>query len=839
MKPKGLTKEEAAIRLTAEGYNELPSARPKNILTLGLQVIREPMFLLLIACGMLYLVLGDYHEGIVLMSSILIIIFITFYQYQKTERALEALKNLSSPRALVIRDEQLLRIPGREVVRGDLMILQEGDRVAADAVLTESENLLVDESMLTGESVSVTKQVSPGKIKIENPGGENNFNVFAGTMILRGKATALVLATGTSTCLGRIGVSLQFHDNDESRLQKELTVMIRRFGVIGVGISIIVFILYYLTRGDLIYALLSSLSSAMAILPEEFPVVMTVFLALGAWRISRKNVLTRKPSAIEALGSATVLCSDKTGTITLNRMMVAAMKDLSGNLWKGGDRLMKPALQNILRHAAAASPDHPADPMERAVVDLYSKIFIEKLPEINHSYPLSSEMLAITNVRVSAEALMISCKGAVETVSELCRLSEVEKEKIFFEADQLATDGFRVLAVSEGISVTPQLPPTQKELKHHFLGLIAFEDPVHPEVPAAMEECRDAGIKVMMITGDYPATAISIGKQIGLNHDRVMTGQQLALLSDEELKDSIRNINIFARVLPDQKLRIVEALKSNGEVVAMTGDGINDAPALKAANIGVAMGMKGTDVAREASALVLLDDNFASIVSAVRLGRRIYDNLQKAMMYILAIHIPIIGLALLPAMLPEIPFLLFPLHIVFMEMIIDPVCSIAFESEPEEKGLMKRVPRNPNADFFGKKSILKSIMNGSLILISVLVVYFWSIEEGHKEGESRAIAFTTLILCNVGFILSGLSRSRYAFQVIGEKNPAVKIILGFAVLALVIVMTVPFARRLFGFEVPDWHHFIPSIGGSLAVVTILEIQKLYLNRKGESQQNAV
>jgi len=839
MKPQGLTTEEAKQRLKTDGFNELPSAKPKNLLTLGLQVVREPMFLLLIACGSLYLVLGDYREGIVLMSSILIIIFITFYQYRKTERALDALKNLSSPRALVIRDDNPVRIPGREVVNGDVMLLQEGDRVAADAVLTDSENLLVDESMLTGESVSVIKKFSPGKIKLESPGGENDFNLFSGTMILRGKATALVLATGTGTQLGRIGASLQISDNGESRLQKELKVVIRRFGMIGVGISIIVFILYYLTRGDLINALLSSLSSAMAILPEEFPVVMTVFLALGAWRISEKNVLTRKPSAIESLGSATVLCSDKTGTITLNRMTVVAMTDMAGSSWKKVDRSMGPSFQNILRHAAAACPDNPADPMERAVIDLYTKELSVILPGIKHSYPFSSELLAMTNVRVLEKSVMISCKGAVETVSGLCRLSTTENEKILLAADRLAADGFRVLAVSEGFSTTKELPATQQELNHKFIGLIAFEDPVHPEVPAAMEECREAGIKVMMITGDYPATAISIGKQIGLNHDRVMTGQQLALLTDQELKNSIRNINIFARVLPDQKLRIVEALKSNGEVVAMTGDGINDAPALKAANIGVAMGMKGTDVAREASSLVLLDDNFASIVSAVRLGRRIYDNLQKAMMYILAIHIPIIGLALLPAILPGIPFLLFPLHIVFMEMIIDPVCSVAFESEPEEKGLMKRTPRNPNAEFFGKKSILKSVLNGLLILMAVLLVYFWSMAEGHTEGESRAIAFTTLILSNVGFILSGLSRSRNAFQVIGEKNPAVKIILGFAVMVLVLIMVVPSARLLFGFEVPDWHHFIPSIAGSLALVTILEIQKLCLIKKGESRQSPV
>lgn len=831
MNSTGLTKEEVLQRLKSDGFNELPSAKPKTLLVLGLQVIREPMFLLLIACGTLYLILGDYREGIVLMSSILIIIFITFYQYRKTERALDALKNLSSPRALVIRDGKSIRIPGREVVRGDLMLLQEGDRVAADAVLKEVENLLVDESMLTGESVSVPKKSSPEKFEMGSPGGENYYNVFSGTMVLRGKATASVLATGKETHLGKIGVSLQIHENGESRLQKELKVVIRRFGLIGVGISIAVFLLYFLTRGNLINALLSSLSSAMAILPEEFPVVMTIFLALGAWRISEKNVLTRKPSAIEALGSATVLCSDKTGTITLNRMTVAAMTDRMDVAWKKGDRFMSSSMQHLLKHAAAACPDQPADPMECAIVELYEIEFTTKLPAIRYSYPFSAEQMSMTNLRGTNGSGIISCKGAVETISGLCKLSDSEKEKILLAADHLAAGGYRVIAVTEALSETKELPVTQQELKHNFLGLLALEDPVRPEVPAAMEECREAGIKVMMITGDYPATAISIGKQIGLNHDLIMTGSQLAMLTEEELKNSIGNVNIFARVLPDQKLRIVEALKSNGEVVAMTGDGINDAPALKAANIGVAMGMKGTDVAREASSLVLLDDNFASIVSAVRLGRRIYDNLQKAMMYILAIHIPIIGLALLPAILPGIPFLLFPLHIVFMEMIIDPICSVAFESEPEEKGLMKRAPRKSDAEFFGKKSIIRSILNGTLVLVSVLVVYFWSIGEGHTEGESRAIAFTSLILSNVGFILSGLSRSRNVLQVLGEKNPAVKIILGFAVMTLIGIMVFPSVRLLFGFEVPDWHHFIPSVAGSFMVVTILELFKLFRLKK--------
>lgn len=821
----GLTNDEASRRLKADGFNELPSAKPKNIFRLAIQVFQEPMFLLLIACGLIYITLGDYQEGIVLMSSILVIIFITFYQYRKTERALDALKNLSSPRALVLRDRKNLRIPGREVVKGDLMILQEGDRVAADGVLVESENLSLDESLLTGESISVSKNASPLKTDMELPGGENHFNVFAGSLVQQGKGIAQVLETGVHTHLGKIGVSLQQVNHTETRLQQELKKVIRRFGLIGVGISLFVFILYYLTRGNLIHALLSALSSAMAILPEEFPVVMTVFLALGAWRMSQKNVLTRRPAAIESLGSATILCSDKTGTITLNKMTVTTMMDSAGLSWKMGEQEMPVSIQHLLRHAAAACPDRPADPMEQAITELYQNEFSEPHKPVTNTYPLSRECLAVTIIRSNGSQALISTKGAVEAIAQLCNLSGVEKERILLATDHLAAKGLRVIAVTEGKTNTDELPETQSEINHLFLGLIALEDPVRPEVPAAIQECRKAGVKVIMITGDYPATAKSIGKQIGLDDQKILTGQEVALMSDQELTKGILPISIFARVLPDQKLRIVEALKANGEIVAMTGDGVNDAPALKTAHIGVAMGMKGTDVAREASSIVLLDDNFASIVSAIRLGRRIYDNLQKAMMYILAIHIPIIGLAILPALIPGIPFLLFPLHIVFMELIIDPVCSVAFESEPEEKGLMKRPPRKPDAEFFGKKSMLKSVLNGSLVLISVLAVYFWSIGEGHSEGESRAIAFTSLILSNVGFILSSLSRTRNVFQVLGEKNPAVKIILGFAVAILTLIMVIPAVRSLFGFEVPDWRHFIPSFAGSLLVIGVLEILK--------------
>lgn len=777
------------------------------------------MFLLLISCGVLYVVLGDYREGIILSSSIFLIIAITFYQYRKTERALEALRNLSSPRALVIREGGEYRIAGREVVVGDVLVLLEGDRVAADAVLLEAHDLLVDESLLSGESVPVPKSAGNGNESTAgNPGGENITGVFSGTMILRGTAYARVVATGPVTWLGRIGLSLQQQEQPQTRLQTEMKKTIRRLGLIGVGISLLVVLSFYLTRADLISALLTGLSSAMAILPEEFPVVLTIFLALGAWRLSQRKVLTRTPAAIETLGAATVLCSDKTGTITENRMTVTT--------WSDGQVIVelnqsKEAF-SILRIAALACPDKPVDPMDKAILQAAGDT--GKIATILFK-PFSRETLCVSRIIKTDSGVIEAVKGAPEAVVNLCKPEEATRKILEQQIIDMASGGLRVLGVAQGI------PDEANNLRYSFCGFLGLEDPIRPEVPAAMKECQQAGVRVIMITGDYPVTASSIGRRIGLNSEGLITGEQLEQLDNGALANIIRTTSIFARVVPEQKLRIVRALQANGEVVAMTGDGVNDAPALKAANIGVSMGMKGTDVAREASALVVLDDNFASIVQAIRLGRRIYDNLQKAMMYILAIHIPIIGLSLLPAFLPSLPILLFPLHIVFMELIIDPVCSIAFENEPGESGLMERPPRGPDEPFLGKAIILQGLTYGMLMLIMVIAVYFLSLNEGHTEGEVRLIAFSSLILVNIGFILSSLSRTRYVVQVLGEHNPAVKYILGTALVVLCMIIFIPGLRSLFAFELPGLQHLVPGILGGLAVVTVLEVAKMFRMRR--------
>lgn len=827
---EGLTSIQAVEKIKLYGYNELASAKPKNILRIAFEVIKEPMFLLLISCGVLYIILGDYKEGIILLFTIFIIIFITFYQYQKTEKALESLKKLSSPRALVIRDKQEIRIPGREVVPDDIIIINEGDRIPADAVLLESLNLTVDESVLTGESIPVTKTAQADE-------AASMGLLFSGTLIVQGKGIARVLNTGIKTQFGRIGTSLQNIEQDETRLQKEMKVLIRNLFIAGAVISLGVVAAFYITRGNLIQSFLNGLASAMAILPEEFPVVLTVFLALGAWRLSKKNVLTRKPSAIETLGSATVLCSDKTGTITQNRMEVAALYCNNKLFKKNNFKENRTLLKDLITTAFHASQKDAIDPMEKAICNAYNDLVLEvnTSEKLIKEYPLNNQLFAMSRVLQADNHHFFSVfsKGAPEAIFTLCKMNKQETAEQLSIVNQMAENGYRVIAAATAQCTQSTLPASQQDFDFKFLGFLGFEDPIRPEVPLAIKECNEAGIKVIMITGDYPVTARSIATQIGLHSiGSILTGEELNQMDEAQLKEKIKTTNVFARIIPEQKLQIIKALKANGEIVAMTGDGVNDAPALKAADIGIAMGGKGTDVARESSSLVLLDDNFASIVSAIRSGRKIYENLQKAMSYIIAIHIPIIGLALLPAFFSSLPLLLMPVHIVFMELIIDPICSIAFESEQEEKGIMQRPPRNPKELFFGWRSMAFSLIQGLLLLAMVIAVYFLSIHERHNDSEVRAIAFSSLIIGNIFLILTSLSKTRNFISVLMEKNIAVIVIIAIALTLLFMTISVPALQHIFNFQFPGFKHFISSIIGAAIILILFESIKFLKTKWG-------
>ncbi len=830
---RGLTREEARQRLADDGYNELLSGTSRNTLDIALSVAREPMFVLLIASAVIYVVLGDLRESLVLSFSLIIILAITIFQERKTERALEALRDLSSPRALVVRDGEEQRIAGREVVRDDIVILTEGDRVPADAVILSCNDLKVDESLLTGESVPVRKAAWDGVQQLTRPGGDDLPFVFSGTMLVQGRGVGRVTATGTRTELGKIGKALQSLEADDTLLQKRSAAMIRIFAAIGLTFCALTVVLYGLTRGNWIQGFLAGVALAMALLPEEIPVVLTVFLAIGAWRMSRKNVLTRRIPAIEALGAATVLCTDKTGTLTLNRM--SATQLVVGNesfrVDEGYARALPARFHELARFAVLASETDPFDPMEKAFIALGERYLgsAQKNDDwtLAHEYSITPALLALSHVwkAPDRDEFIIAAKGAPEAIADLCHLSHEQWRMQSAQVEALARQGLRVLAVAKTSFLGDRWPESQHDFDFDFLGLIGLADPLRPEVSSAITECHRAGVKVVMITGDYPATARAIADQIHLaTNDGIVTGTDIEQLSQTELCRRIAASDVFARVLPEQKLRLVEAFKANGEIVAMTGDGVNDAPALKAAHIGIAMGGRGTDVAREAAALVLLDDNFATIVAAIRAGRRIFDNLQKAMAFILAIHVPIAGVALLPLIF-HWPLVLAPVHIVFLELIIDPACSIAFEAEPEEINIMARPPRDPQAPLFGARDICFSLLQGAVVLAVALFVLAASVHRGESDAMARAVTFATLVFGVLSLITVNRSWSHNLIQILRSPNAAFRWVVAGAMGFLGAVLYVPFLRSVFRFALPSADQFGFIVGAALVMFILLVVIK--------------
>lgn len=804
----GLSQKDAAEKLETEGYNELPSSKPKSVFKIAIGVVKEPMFLLLVACGTLYLILGDIQEGLMLLSFVFVVMGIEFYQEKKTEKALDALKDLASPRALVIRDGVTKRIPGKEVVKGDIVVLQEGDRVPADANVLESNNLLADESLLTGESVPVRKREWTETDTDFIPGGDDIPVVYSGSMIVQGNGLIRVTATGINTEIGKIGRALDSVKEEPTRLKSEMGTLVKRLAIIGILSCFLVIVIYTISRGDLLKGFLAGITLAMAMLPEEFPVVLTIFLAMGAWRMSKKSVLTRKPAAIETLGSATVLCTDKTGTLTQNKMTVTQFFNGTDSLdIVSGETLPEP-FHEIIEFGILSSQVNPFDPMEKAIINIGHR-FLQNSEHFHSDwimekeYPLTKNLLAMSRVfsNTGTKEQVIAVKGAPEAIFDLCHLKSQTISDYEKAVAEMASEGLRVLGVARANLLSGELPSLQHDFDFEFIGLIGLSDPIRKNVPDAVRECYKAGIRVIMITGDYPITAINIGKEIGIkNSELCITGSELKDMTEDELCERIKLVNIFARVVPEQKLKIVNALKKNSEIVAMTGDGINDAPALKASNIGIAMGEKGTDVAREASSLVLMDDNFASIVGAVKMGRKIFDNLQKALGYIFAIHVPIAGLSLIPVLFGNLPLILWPVHIVFLELIIDPACSMIFEAEKEEKNVMSRPPKDIDEPFFGARKIIFSCMQGVGILVISLLVYFISLKSGYSEKSVRTLTFVTLIVSNIAVILSNRSWSTNFFKIIMSPNKAVKWIIGGSIVILILILNIPFLLDLFQFE---------------------------------------
>lgn len=792
----GLSTAEVQELQKQNGFNELPIKDSRGVFRIFIQIISEPMFSLLLVAGFVYLLIGSLEDAVMLTAFIAASIGITAYQERKSEKAIEALKDLSSPRAMVIRNSQLQRVAGREVVVGDLLVLQEGDRIAADARLIEGHDLLIDESLLTGESEPIDKHAED--------------LVFSGSLVVRGGGMALVEAIGMQTELGKIGKSLSQLSTIISPLQADIKVLINRFAIFGVTLSAIVFLIYGLTYKDWLQGALAGISLTMSLLPQEFTVILTVFMALGVWRISQQHVLTRRSSVIETLGSINTLCVDKTGTLTLNKMTLVSLATVNRVIDISSPLFLPSKLeQELLSYAVLASETTPFDPMEKAFYVSMKTHYpnhesIYKNYSIIHEYGLSPELPAMTHIWADPQKIdecIVAIKGSPETIKNLCKLSKAEIEKIDAQINDLASKGLRLLGVakSQYRKHGDSWPSSINEYPFEWLGLVGLQDPLRSEVPASIKQCHEAGIRVIMITGDHALTAKAIASQAGINSSMTLTGPQIDALNDHDLREAVKKASLFVRIKPEQKLRLVRALQANQEIVAMTGDGINDAPALKAAHVGIAMGQRGTDVAREASSLVLLNDDFSSIVNAIRQGRQIYDNLHKAIIYVVAVHIPIAGAVFIPLLFGAPPMIA-PIHILFLEMIIDPSCAIVFEMEKPEGNVMKKPPRQSDQKIFSLNNLSLAILQGLGLMVIVLALYLGLLYLEYSPKLASTISFASLVLGNLLLIIVSRSKHEHFFSIIKKPNLAQFWIIGIASGLFLIFIFTPFLRERFQFS---------------------------------------
>jgi len=836
-RPQGLSAATAADRLAAEGPNEMGHNRPRTVWAIAGEVVREPMFLLLLGAGAIYLLMGDVHEALILLGFVFIIMGVTILQERRTEHALDMLRTLSSPRALAIRDGLPVRIAGVEVVREDVLILSEGDRVPADGVVLEAHELATDESMLTGESEPVAKFADRDADQTHTRTPDQ---VFAGTMIVRGQGLMRVTTIGEKTELGRIGKSLQTIAIETSPLRAEIGRLTQRIAMIGAGLSLFLAALFWWLRGDGLHGLLAGITLAMGILPQEFPVIMIVFFALGARRIAAHQVLTRRLNAIETLGETTVLCVDKTGTLTRNRMSLAALS-VEGQLLAADDlaaRELPEHYHELMEYAVLASEIEPSDPMEQA----FHQFAQDYLADTEHLHPdwdltreyeLSPALPAMSHLwrDGSDRHDVVAAKGAPEAIADLCHLSPDAHQAMRRSADAMAARGWRVLGVAKAKHPSGvAFPALQHDFPFELIGLVGLADPLRPEVPAAIDECHRAGIRVVMITGDHPGTARAIADQAGIDSRMVITGDEIAAMDAPTLASRVAETDVFARVSPTQKLAIVTALKNNQEVVAMTGDGVNDAPALKAAHIGIAMGRRGTDVAREAAALVLLEDDFTAIVAAIRLGRRIFANLRQALVYTVAVHIPIIGLSIVPVLFGW-PMILMPIHIAFLELVIDPACSIVFEAEKGSPRLMEQPPRPSSEPLISGRHLLLSVVQGGVTTAAALAFYSWVLSTGMATDMARALAFIVLVVANASLIFSARSARPAGRILFTGLSPIGLWVLGGTLLGLILITEVPGLAGAFAFQPPpSGLAFTAAILG-VSLLILFEASKIVLRRR--------
>jgi Ca2+-transporting ATPase len=778
----GLTTSEVEELKKRYGTNEIQDHSSRSWMKILLEILVQPMFLLLIGCGILYIIIGDYKEGIVLFSANILIIGISFHQQFRSEASISALKKLGAPFANAIRNGETYRLPAKELVPGDVVLLEAGDLIPADGFLLKG-TLSANEAILTGESVPVVKTNEQSKNELS-----------AGTLVSDGSGTMRVNRIGLQCAIGKISQSLKSIKSSETPLQIETRKVILKSGIVGLGICLLVTIILYLKIKHPTQAILNGITAAMAILPEEFPVVFSVFLAMGSWKLSKRNILVRKAVAIETLGATSVLCCDKTGTITHGQL---ELKRLIPFLESHENTLDFPSLCKM-----AATPNGK-DGIDQAILAFFKETsFNLERYLFLHSKAFSHEDLTsiCTYQDKKYSTLLSVSKGAPEKIIDECDLSDIQREKCLTRLKKEAELGRRVLGISyrEVTTIHENSEQFNKE-KLHFAGFLSFHDPVRQDASVSIQDCMQAGIKVVLMTGDFPETASAVAKEIGLPTKKRLVGSEIDQMSQEELQQALHDCNVIARVLPEHKLRIIDSLRKQGETVAMTGDGVNDAPALKAANIGIAMGKRGTDVAREASAIVVLNDSFASIVEGIKVGRHIFDNLQKAFVYILTVHIPIISLTILPLFLNNTPILLLPLHVIFLELIIDPVSSIAFEKEEAEHNIMSRPPRELKKGLFGKNELKKAVIHGTLLFLSVIGVFAACYLLEMDDKSTRTCLYSTLIVNNLILVFFLISNTRSLWQTVVNKNWHLKIMAFAAIVLLISIWVIPGLRDLFSF----------------------------------------
>lgn len=826
MKPvSGLSQSELQPLLKQFGKNIFESEKGRNFFRIIWDILKEPMFLMLIAACLLYFILGESNEGLLMLAAMIFVAAISIYQESKSSKALAVLKQFSEPKIVVIRDSREQTILSEDLLPGDVMILEEGNRIPADAVIIQSNDLTVNESIITGESIPVEK----------NSDAPLN-QLFQGTTINSGMCYAKVTKIGSGTTLGKLGKSIGTINSSRTLLQEQIGRFVRIMAIFGFTAFALIWLINYINNKDAIQSLLLGLTIAMSAVPEEIPVAFSSFMALGASHMAKLGIITRQPQTIENLGAVSVICLDKTGTITENKMQVRKIYDYQINYLEDVDDPKSLKNLNVLLYARLASEMDPFDAMEKAIVDSYNESGL-KLRKSNwhmiHEYPLSGQPPMMTHIYLSDNVQLVAGKGAPERILKICKLNEFDKMKIQEVVKQMASAGYRVLGICSVSNHVGSFPELQDDFNWKFEGLLALYDPPKKNVNQSFKKWYDAGINIKLVTGDYAETAINIAGQVGIkNHEKYIAGEELMQLSPEELQRRVKDINIYARMFPDAKLKLMEVLKASGEVVAMTGDGVNDGPALKSANIGIAMGNKGTEIAKEAADLIITDDSLDKITNAILQGRKIYSNIRKAVRYIISIHIPIIFTASIPLLLGwKFPNIFTPIHIIFLELIMGPTCSIFFEREPVERNIMTRKPRPHKQNIFSGKELLLSIFQGIVIASGLLLLYYYFMQNNYTIEYTRTIVFTTLVLSNVFLTFINRSFHETINKTLRYKNSLVPYVFSISVIFLSSIYFIKPLQELFKLTTITPMHYLVCILASIAVTFWFEILKYFLKHK--------